>query len=60
MSLLSESPECECGKGIEDNFHYFWVCPNYMQQRLQLFLDLANFGNLLDLNTLLGKTGTSL
>ena len=31
---LYESSQCECGKEIEDNYHYFWICPNCALQRL--------------------------
>ena len=55
LSHLSESSQCDCGKGIEDNFHYFWVCPNYKLQRMQLSLDLIDYADILDMNTLLGN-----
>ena len=55
LSHLSESSQSDCGKGIEDNFHYFWFCPNYKLQRMQLSLDLIDYADILDMNTLLGN-----
>ena len=30
---VSISPDCSCGQGIEDAWHYFFVCPQYAIQR---------------------------
>ena len=50
---LSDSPQCACGDEIEDNFHYFYVCPLFIRQRIMLFHTLRNHQGILDLETLI-------
>lgn len=52
ISHLSDSSRCACGDQIEDNFHYFYVCPLYIRQRYDLFRKLKKYENL-DLDVLL-------
>ena len=33
---MVESPECECGRGIEDINHIFWECDKYIGERGRL------------------------
>ena len=46
LSHLSDSSQCECGDEIQDNFHYFYVCPRYIRQRCELFDTLRNYHSL--------------
>ena len=46
LSHLSDSSRCACGDDIEDNFHFFYVCPRYIRQRYELFNTLRNYDNL--------------
>jgi hypothetical protein len=46
---LSNGSGCPWGDEVEDNFHYFYVCPLFICQRLLLFTqlrDLAYFPNI--------------
>jgi hypothetical protein len=36
-SHLSDSSQFACGDAIENNFHYFYVCPLFIRNRIQLF-----------------------
>ena len=48
------SPQCPCGFANEDPRHYFFDCPLFNVQRLELFHELQNIGNVdIDVNTLL-------
>ena len=42
---LSDSSICACGDPVEDNFHFFYVCPFYIYQRYELFRKISNFNN---------------
>jgi hypothetical protein len=49
LSHLSDGSRCPCGDDVEDNFHYFYVCPLFICQRILLFTqlrDLADFLNI--------------
>ena len=39
------SPECPCGAAVEDEAHFFFHCPNFDQQRLNLQHHLVPEGN---------------
>ena len=45
LSHLSDSSRCPCGDDVEDSFHYFYVCPLFICQRIVL-RNLANFLNI--------------
>ena len=45
LSHLSNSSRCPCGDDVEDSFHYFYVCPLFICQRIVL-RNLANFLNI--------------
>ena len=51
LSHLSDSSRCACGDQVEDNFHYFYVCPLYIRQRYELFGTLSKYD--IDLDVLL-------
>ena len=34
---VEDDPFCTCDRVIEDAYHYFFICPNYNDQRLVLF-----------------------
>lgn len=53
LSHLSDSAQCGCGDDTEDNFHYFYVCPYFIQQRFALFSTLRRFTDILNIDTLL-------
>ncbi len=36
---ISDSPECDCGNIIENATHYFFQCPRFSNQRLELFFN---------------------
>jgi hypothetical protein len=36
LSHLSDGSGCPCGDDVEDNFHYFYVCPLFICQRILL------------------------
>ena len=38
----SDGAVCACGGGVEDNYHFFYLCPLFNRQREQLFSDLQN------------------
>jgi hypothetical protein len=42
-----------CGDAIENNFHYFYVCPLFIRHRIQLFNSLRKFQDVLNLDILL-------
>ena len=44
LSLLSDSLRCPCGDDV-DSFHYFYVCPLFICQRIML-RNLTNFLNI--------------
>jgi hypothetical protein len=48
QSHLSDSSQCACGDAIENNFHYFYVCPF-----LIFFNSLRKFQDVLNLDILL-------
>ena len=33
---MEDDPFCTCDRVIEDAYHYFFICPNYNDQRLVL------------------------
>ena len=53
QSHLSDSSQCACGDAIENNFHYFYVCPLFIRHRIQLFNSLRKFQVVLNLDMLL-------
>jgi hypothetical protein len=53
QSHLSDSSQCACGDAIENNFHYFYVCPMFIRHRIQLFISLRKFQDFLNLDILL-------
>ena len=53
QSHLSDSSQCACGDAIENNFHYFYVCPLFIRHRIQLFNSLRKFQDVLNLDILL-------
>ena len=42
---LLESPECSCGLGIEDVWHYIFVCPRYIGHRDQLHNNVIKYAS---------------
>ena len=48
---VSDSPMCTCGS-IEDTQHYFFLCTNFAQQRVELINEVSTYINL-SLNILL-------
>ena len=38
-----DSPECTCHQGVEDVWHYFFVCPKFVNQRDQLQTVVASY-----------------
>jgi hypothetical protein len=43
-NFLAQSPYCSCNNTeIEDADHYFFKCQNYLDQRIQLFLETRRF-----------------
>jgi hypothetical protein len=38
---------------LEDNFHYFYICPLFICQRIVLFTQLRDFANFLSIDVLL-------
>jgi hypothetical protein len=53
QSHLFDSSQCACGDAIENNFHYFYVCPLFIRHRIQLFNSLRKFQDVLNLDILL-------
>ena len=54
------SPQCPCGFENEDPLHYFFICPQHVQQRVQLFNTVSHITDL-NLSTLLfGSTELSM
>ena len=41
-----DSPQCECMIGIEDCYHYLFVCPFYNIERNKLFHDAQQLCNI--------------
>ena len=37
---IIQSPVCSCGAAIENGEHYFFICPQYTNQRNTLFTNL--------------------
>ena len=50
---LSNGSGCPCGDEVEDNFHYFYVCPLFICQRLLLFTQLRDLAYFLNIDILL-------
>ena len=50
---LSDSSRCPCGDDVEDNFHYFYVCPLFICQRILLFTQLRDLADFLNIDVLL-------
>ena len=40
---LCQSPNCRCGLGTEDAWHYFFVCPLYIIPRDRLHTSISHF-----------------
>ena len=53
LSHLSDGSGCPCGDGVEDNFHYFYVCPLFICQRILLFTQLRDLADFLNIDVLL-------
>ena len=53
LSHLSDGSGCPCGDDVEDNFHYFYVCPLFICQRILLFTQLRNLPDFLNIDVLL-------
>ena len=51
LKNITESPLCQCGR-IENAYHFFFDCPLYARQRIELFTILSQHHNL-TLNLLL-------
>ena len=47
------SPQCNCGWTVEDSMHYFFMCPQYNAQRIQLMNTIANIPVEISLDILL-------
>lgn len=43
--FVEDNPDCICGQGNEDPFHFFFVCPRYAQYRLVLFQSISQITN---------------
>ena len=41
---MVETPNCECGRGIEDINHIIWNCDRYIGERGRLQMDLERVG----------------
>ena len=50
---LSDGSGCPCGDDVEDNFHYFYVCPLFICKRILLFTQLRDLADLLSIDVLL-------
>ena len=50
---LSNGSGCPWGDEVEDNFHYFYVCPLFICQRLLLFTQLRDLAYFLNIDILL-------
>ena len=53
LSLLSDSLRWPCGDDVEDSFHYFYVCPLFIHQRIMLFTQLRDLADFLNIDVLL-------
>ena len=53
LSHLSDSLRCPCEDDVEDNFHYFYVCPLFICQRILLFTQLRDLADFLNIDVLL-------
>ena len=53
LSHLSDGSVCPCGDDVEDNFHYFYVCPLFICQRILLFTQLRDLADFLNIDVLL-------
>ena len=53
LSHLSDGSGCPCGDHVEDNFHYFYVCPIFICKRILLFTQLRDLADLLSIDVLL-------
>ena len=40
---VKESPDCTCGTGVEDVWHFFFSCPRYIIPRNKLHSSIINF-----------------
>ena len=40
---VEDSPHCACDQVNEDPYHYFFVCPFYKVQRVQMMNDLSQY-----------------
>ena len=39
--FVEDDPFCTCDRVIEDAYHYFFICPNYNDQRLVLLISVS-------------------
>ena len=53
LSHLSDGSGCPCGDDVDDNFHYFYVCPLFICQRILLFTQLRDLAYFLNIDVLL-------
>ena len=53
LSHLSDGSGRPCGDDVEDNFHYFFVCPLFICQRILLFTQLRDLADFLNIDVLL-------
>ena len=53
LSHLSDGSGCPYGDDVEDNFHYFYVCPLFICQRMLLFTQLRDLADFLNIDVLL-------
>lgn len=42
---VSDDPVCLCNFDIEDNYHFFFICPLYHIERQKMLNDLRNICN---------------
>ena len=53
LSHLSDSSRCPCGDDVEDNFHYFYVCPLFICQIILPCTHLRDLAEFLNIDVLL-------
>ena len=49
---ITDNSTCDCGAPIENNYHFFFECPRYIEPRNTLYMNL-HWIDQLDLNTIL-------
>ena len=55
-----DSPQCVCMSGIEDCFHYFFMCPLYTIERTKLFNNVQKLCSISLDSLLFGDSSLSL